>query len=338
MKLHYYPYTLQLKNVFTLARSSRSTTPIVLTEIHYKDLIGYGEASLPPYLGETQESVIQFLSKIDLNRFSSPLQIPEIMQYLDEIAPKNTAAKASIDIALHDLAGKINGLPCYKMWNLNPQNSPGTSFTIGIDSINLIKEKTIEAAKYPFIKVKLGRDTDKAIIKAVREVTDKPVCADVNQGWTDKHAALDMLHWCNEQNVVFVEQPMPVNQLDNTAWLTMHSPIPIFADESFQRLSDLDKIKDAFSGINIKLMKCSGLHEAREIIKQAKEMNLQVMLGCMTETSCAISAASQIASLTDFIDLDGNLLISNDCFTGSQIVNGKVIPTQLPGIGINKCC
>jgi L-alanine-DL-glutamate epimerase-like enolase superfamily enzyme len=131
---------------------------------------------------------------------------------------------------------------------------------------------------------------------------------------------------------------MPVNQPDDMAWLTAQSPIPTFADESFQRLNDLNRVKDVFSGVNIKLMKCTGLNEARKIMKQANELGLKVMLGCMTETSCAISAASQIASKADFIDLDGNLLITNDCFVGSEVIDGKVIPTRSPGIGVNKCC
>lgn len=338
MQLICYTYTLQLKNTFTLATSSRNSTPIVLTEIHFDNLTGYGEASLPPYLGETQDSVIRFLRQIDLSRFKDPTRIDEIMTYIDSIAPGNTAAKASVDIALHDLIGKIQNEPCFKMWGLDPENTPPTSFTVGIDTPETVRKKTEEASIYSAIKVKLGRDTDQLMIQTIRRVTDKPIYADVNQGWTDKYFALDMLHWCKEQNVVLVEQPMPVNQSDDIGWLTAHSPIPVFADESFQRLSDLESVKNSFSGINIKLMKCTGLNEARKIIEKAGEAGLKIMIGCMTETSCAISAASQIASLADFIDLDGNLLITNDCFTGSKVIDGKVMPTEAPGIGINKCC
>ena len=337
MQLTYIPYTLQLKNVFTLAGSSRTETPAVLTEIRYEDLVGYGEASLPPYLSENQKSVAKFLEQIDLTRFSNPSNIEEIMQYVESIAPGNTAAKASVDMALHDLFGKINNKPCYEIWNLNPEKAPGTSFTIGIDTPENVRKKAEETAeRYPFLKIKLGRNTDKLMIESIRSVTDKPIYVDVNQGWTDKHFALDMLHWCKDQNVLFAEQPMPVHRKDDTAWLSAHSPIPIIADESFQRLEDLDSVKNIFSGINIKLMKCTGLNEARKIIEQARKINLKIMLGCMTETSCAISAAAQIASSADFVDLDGNLLISNDCFKGTEIADGKVIPSRLPGIGVRK--
>ncbi|MCL1943989.1 MAG: dipeptide epimerase [Candidatus Azobacteroides sp.] len=338
MQLVCYPYTLQLKNVFTLANSSRTVTPVILTEIHHGDFTGYGEASLPPYLGETQESVMKFLQRIDLSGFSSTTLIGEIMRYVDGIDVGNTAAKASVDIAIHDLAGKIKGKPCYELWGLNPEEAPATSFTIGIDSPEAVRKKAEEASAYSMIKVKLGKETDKMMIETIRSVTDKPICVDVNQGWTDKYFALDMLHWCKSQNVVFVEQPMPAEQCHDMAWLTAHSPIPTIADESFQRIGDLAAVKDVFSGINIKLMKCTGLNEAVKIIDRAKKMNLKIMLGCMTETSCAISAASQIASSADYIDLDGNLLITNDCFKGAKVQSGKVIPAALPGIGVIKCC
>lgn len=336
MKLLFYPYTLKLKQTFTLAGSSRSSTPIVLTEIHHEGHVGYGEASLPPYLKETQESVIDFLKKIDFSKYSSSFDLQELVSYISTVSPGNYAAKASIEIALHDLAGKLAGKPCYEIWGLDPQLSPPTSFTIGIDTPEIVSKKAKEAAEFSLIKVKLGKDTDKQLIQAIRSVTDKPICADVNQGWTDKQKALDMLHWCKEQNVLFVEQPMPVSQTDDMAWLTQHSPIPTFADESFQNSIDFDNVKGVFSGINIKLMKCGGLSEARKCISEARKSNLKVMIGCMTETSCAISAAAQLAPLADFVDLDGNLLIANDCFSGAKLKNGKVIPTDLPGIGVQK--
>ena len=334
MKLTFKPYDLQLRHVFTIANSSRTTTPVVLTEISYDGVTGYGEASLPPYLGETQASVMDFLKKVNLEQFSSPFELDDILTYIDKIAENNTAAKACIDIALHDLVGKLMGQPWYKIWGLNKDNTPSTTFTIGIDTDEVVKQKTREASPYNILKVKLGRDTDKQMIEAIRSVTDKPIAVDANQGWKDKHQALDMIYWLKERNIVMIEQPMPKYNLDDSAWVTERSPLPIFADESFQRLPDVLRLKGAFSGVNIKLMKCTGMREAWKILTVARAANMKVMMGCMTETSCAISAATQLSPAVDWADLDGNLLISNDCFDGVTVVDGKLKLNDLPGIGI----
>lgn len=336
MALTFKPYDLQLRHVFTLANSSRKTTPVVLTEITYDGITGYGEASLPPYLGETQASVIEFLKKVNLEQFSSPFELEDILTYIDKIAENNTAAKAAIDIALHDLVGKIMNQPWYKIWGLNKDKTPDTTFTIGIDTDEVVKQKTREAAPYNILKVKLGRDTDKQMIEAIRSVTDKPIAVDANQGWEDKHYALDMIYWLKEKGIVMVEQPLPKHNLDDAAWVTERSPLPVFADESFQRLPDILRLKGAFSGINIKLMKCTGMHEAWKMITVARAAHMKIMIGCMTETSCAISAATQLAPAVDWADLDGNLLISNDCFRGTTVVNGKLALNDLPGIGAEK--
>ena len=337
MKMTFRPYDLQLKHVFTLANSSRTTTPVVLTEIEYDGITGYGEASLPPYLGETQASVQDFLKKINLEQFASPFELEDILGYIDKIAENNTAAKASVDIALHDLVGKIMGQPWYKIWGLDKSKSPSTTFTIGIDTPEAVRQKTQEDAPlYNILKVKVGREGDKEMIEAIRSVTDKPIAVDANQGWTDKRYALDMICWLKEKGIVMVEQPLPKHRLDDTAWLTERSPLPIFADESFQRLTDVLRLKDVFSGVNIKLMKCTGMREAWKILNVARAANMQVMIGCMTETSCAISAASQLSPAVDWADLDGNLLISNDIYKGTTVVNGKLVLSDLPGIGIKK--
>ncbi len=335
MQLSYIPYDAQMRHVFTIANSSRTTTPIVLTRITYDGFTGYGEAAMPPYLGETQASVIEFLKKVDLSRFSSPFMIEDIMLYTDSIAINNTAAKAAVDIALHDLVGKMIGQPWWKIWGFNPNTCPNTSFTVGLDTEEVVKEKTREASPYKVIKVKLGRDeaTDKMMINTIRSVTDTIICVDANQGWKDKHYALEMINWLNERNVNMIEQPMPKLMLDQTAWLTERSPLPIIADEACQRLTDIKKLHGAYTGINIKLMKCTGLREAREMVSLAQSLDMKLMIGCMTETSCAISAGAQIAPKTEWADLDGNLLISNDCFKGMQIVDGKITLNDNPGIG-----
>lgn len=337
MKLSFRAFDLQLRHVFTIANFSRTTTPVVLTEISYDGVTGYGEASLPPYLGESQASVMEFLKKVDLSQFANPFLLDDILTYVDKIAENNTAAKAAVDIALHDLVGKLIGQPWYKIWGLDKSKAPSTTFTIGIDTEEVVKQKTREAADlYNILKVKLGRDNDKEMIKAIRSVTDKPLAIDANQGWTDKHLALDMIHWLKEQGIVMIEQPMPKHNLDDMAWVTEQSPLPIFADESFQRLHDVMRLKGVFTGVNIKLMKCTGMREAHKIITVARACNMKVMIGCMTETSCAVSAASQLSPAVDWADLDGNLLIANDIFKGTQVIDGVITLNDLPGIGLDK--
>lgn len=336
LKLKFYPYTLQLKHVFTLAKSSRTTTPVVLTELEYDGIIGYGEASMPPYLGESQESAQAFLAKLDMEQFTNPMEIDKIISYVDSVTMGNTAAKASVDIALHDLVGKILGHPLYKIWGLEKSNTPYTSFTIGIDKPDVVRKKVKEAEEFKVLKVKLGRDTDKEMIETIRSVTDKPLTADANQGWKDKHLALDMIEYLKENGALYIEQPMDKNNLDDHAWLSERSPIPVLADEACQRLVDIPKIYQAYNGINIKLMKCTGVRESYKMIILARALNLKVMLGCMTETSCAISAASHLSPLVDWADLDGALLISNDIFDGTKIIDGKVVLSDKPGFGLTK--
>ncbi len=335
LKLSFEPYNLQLKHVFTLANSSRTTTPIMLTKLEFDGVTGYGEASMPPYLGETQESAAAFLSKLDLEQFKDPFRMDEILEYVDNSALLNCAAKASVDIALHDLVGKIIGQPWYKIWGFSPENTPFTSFTIGIDTPEIVAKKVRETSPYKILKVKLGRENDKKMIETIRSVSEVPLCVDVNQGWNNKKMALDMIYWLKEKGVEFVEQPMPKENIDDIAWLTQNSPLPIIADEGVQRLPDIKNIFGVYSGINIKLMKCSGLREAHKMINLAEANELKVMIGCMTETSCAISAAAQLSPKATWADLDGNLLINNDPYEGVKIVDGKVTLNQNPGIGIS---
>lgn len=337
MKITFKPYDLKLRHVFTVATYSRTTTPGVQVEIEHDGVTGYGEASMPPYLGESVETVMNFLQKVNLGQFGNPFQLEDILAYVDGIMPGDCAAKASVDIALHDLVGKLLGAPWHKIWGLDKAKAPSTTYTIGIDTAEVVKEKTREVAgQFNILKVKLGRDNDKEIINAIRSVSNLPIAVDANQGWTDKYYAIDMIHWLKEQGIVMIEQPMPKTQLDDIAWVTGQSPLPVFADESLQRLSDVPKLKGAFTGINIKLMKCTGMREAWKMVTLARALEMKVMVGCMTETSCAVSAAAQLSPAVDFADLDGNLLIANDLFTGMQVVNGKITLNDLPGIGVVK--
>ena len=337
MHLTFEPYELKLKHVFTVSSFSRSTTPDVQVRIDYDGYTGYGEASMPPYLGQTVESVCSFLKKVDLEQFPDPFCIDDILTYIDSLSDGDSAAKAAVDIALHDLVGKIIGAPWHRMLGLNPEKTPNTTYTIGIDTDEMIKLKTREVAgQFKILKVKLGTPRDREMIRAIREVSDLPIAVDVNQGWKNKKKALDEIFWLKEQGIVMVEQPMPKEMLDANAWLTERSPLPTFADEAIQRLKDIPSIKGAYTGINVKLMKCTGMREAWKMMNYARAEGMKVMIGCMTETSCAIAAAAQLSPAVDFADLDGNLLIANDIFRGPTVVDGKITLDQLPGIGIEK--
>ena len=334
LKLSFQPYELELRHAFNLAKSSRTKTPGVQVRIEYDGITGYGEASMPPYLGESTESVCRFLNEVDLAQFTDPFRLEDILDYVDHVAPDNRAAKASIDIALHDLIGKIIRQPWYKIWGLSPEKAPNISFTIGIDSEEVVRAKVRAAEPYKILKVKMGLDRDKETIETIRSMTDRPIFVDVNQGWNKKEHALEMIHWLAERKCLLVEQPLPKEMVDEMAWLKERSPLPLIADEFLQRLPDVVRAKDLYDGINIKLMKCTGMHEAYQMVSAARALGLKLMIGCMTETSCAISAAAQLSPLMDWADLDGNLLITNDCFEGAKIVDGQIRIPDRPGIGV----
>ena len=337
MHLSFFPYELQLQHTFTVASYSRTTTPDVQVEIEYDGYVGYGEASMPPYLGHTVESVCAFLQKVNLEQFSDPFQLEDILAYVDGLSEGDAPAKAAIDIALHDLVGKLIGQPWWRLWGLDATKAPSTTFTIGIDTPDVVREKTLECAdRFNILKVKVGLDSDEEMISTIRSVTDLPLAVDANQGWKDRRKALDEIFWLKEQGVVMVEQPMAIDMLDDIAWITENSPLPIFADESIQRLRDIPGIKGAFTGINIKLMKCTGMREAWKMLNYARAEGMRVMIGCMTETSCACTAAAHLSPAVDFADLDGNLLISNDRFTGMTVRDGRMVLPDRPGLGLIK--
>lgn len=355
MTLSFRPYPLQLRHTFTVAGCSRSETPDVLITLAHEGYVGYGEASMPPYLGESIESVCAFLSKVDMEQFKDPFRMDEILAYVDALAPGNCAAKAAIDIALHDLQGRIVGQPLYRLWGLSPERCTYTTFTIGIDTPEVVRQKVLEVeGRFGRLKVKVGVPGDRQLIETIREVSDLPLTVDANQGWShspaqagsqadtqlriaDREHALEEIHWLHEHGVIMVEQPLAKGNLDDLAWLTERSPLPIIADESVQRLADVQRLKGCVSGINIKLMKCTGLAEARKMITVAQSLGMQVMLGCMTETSCAVTAAAQLAPLADYLDLDGNLLIANDPFIGGmKVIGSKVHLGSAPGLGVER--
>lgn len=334
--LRYYPYELKLRHAFNLATMSRTVTPGVQLELTIDSVTGYGEASMPPYLGESVASVMAFLDKVDASRLGNPYAITEIHTYLDSIAPGNNAAKAAIDIALHDIYGKLLKQPLWHIYGLDASDAPCTSYTVSVDSPDELEKKLQEAEPYRIIKVKMGVPGDRELIELIRRRTDRPICVDVNQGWKTREEALENILWLNERGCLFVEQPMDKHDADSHAWLKEHSPLPIIADEAVQTSADIPSLARSYDGINIKLMKCGGLHDAYRMARMARALGMKVMIGCMTETSCAVSAAAQLAPLADWVDLDGNLLISNDPFSGMKIVDGRVTLNHLPGIGVEK--
>jgi L-alanine-DL-glutamate epimerase-like enolase superfamily enzyme len=334
MNIVFQTFDLQMRHRFTISRSSRTFTPLVLTQISLGEAIGRGEASLPPYLPENQATVTTFLEKANVllaNKFKNINAqnfdyqvIEQIMDSLETLSENDTAAKASIDIALHNLWAALQKQKLWQLWHINPEDMPPTSCTLGMDTPSVIREKVTQMTDFHVLKVKLGSEDDKILIETIREMTDKPLYVDANAGWNDREKVLDLIYWLQSKNTILIEQPMAKENLDDHAWLREKSPLPIFADESFQRLRDLAKIKDAFHGVNIKLMKCTGLREARKIIVEARKNDLKIMIGCMSETSCAIMAAAQIAPLVDFVDLDSTWLTTNNPFEMPILRGGKI--------------
>jgi L-Ala-D/L-Glu epimerase len=336
MKLTWYRYDLELKHVFRISRSARTQTPVVLLEIEHDGVIGYGEASPNVRYGETQETVETFFSSLDLSRFESPFLIDDILSAVDATAAHNTAAKCAVDIALHDWVGKKLGVPLYQLWGLNPEKTPLCSFTIGIDTAEVVRQKVIEAEEFPILKIKVGLDNDEEIIRTIRSVTDRVIRVDANEGWKDKRLALERIKFLQDNNVEFIEQPMPAAQIDDIKWLRDKVSMPIIADESVIRLSDLPVLAQAYDGINIKLQKCTGVREALRMINTARALNMKVMVGCMIETAVGIAAAAHLSPLIDYADLDGNVLIGNDPFDGVRNIKGRLHLEQQAGLGVHK--
>lgn len=334
MKLTYQPFELLLKHTFTIAKFSRTSTPVMLVQVEHEGHIGYGEASMVPYMGESFQSATDFLNKLDAGEFKYPFDFGAIMAYLDDIAPGNPAVKAGIDIALHDLDGKLRQKPCWQLLGSDPEKMPLTCYTIGIDTPEMIIQKVKENPECKIIKVKLGRDSDRELINTICSVTDLPLFVDANQGWTDLEQSLELTHWLHEQGVLLIEQPMLKTDPDSNAWLTERSPVPIIGDESVQRLADVEKAKGVYHGINIKLMKSAGMYEAHQMIKKARELNLGIMIGCMSETSCATLAAAALAPQCDWADLDGPFLTSNNPYQRPGFKDGKWVLNNLSGLGL----
>ncbi|MFA5833112.1 MAG: dipeptide epimerase [Bacteroidota bacterium] len=334
MNITWKQYDLQLKHTFRISRSARDVAPVIILQIEHDGIIAYGEASPTKRYGESLETIAGFFKKLNFLPFESPFQLEEILTYVDSVEQGNTSAKCAVDLALHDWVGKKLGIPLYQLWGLNPAKTAQCSFTIAIDSKEVVEQKVREAEEYPILKVKVGLDNDEEMINTIRKITDKVLYVDANEGWKDKHLALERLKWLKDQNVEFVEQPMPADQFDDLKWLRDKSDIPLIADESVLRLSEVPRLAEAFDGINIKLMKCTGVREAMRMINTARALNMKVMMGCMIETAVGISAGAHLSPLLDYADLDGNVLISNDPFDGVRNIRGELKLNNQPGLGV----
>ena len=333
MKLHYSTYRLELKHRFTIARGSEDAVDVVLVYFTKDGVTGVGEAAPSGRYNEDALTIVKHLNSISFNEVSSK---DSLDYWLDEVLPKANGMRSletAFDLALHDLYGKLNSTTTTDHFDSDPQKACMTSFTIGIDDREKIKEKVLEAKEYPLLKVKLGSDHDKEIINALRDVTDKLIRVDANEGW-DLEEGKRMCDWLAERNVEFVEQPLPADNLDDTAKLREHSPLELVADENCIDSEDIPSISDAFDVINIKLMKCGGLREAFKMIQMARERQMKIMLGCMIETSVAITAAAILSPLVDYADLDGNILTSNDPFDGVKVKDGMLVLPEGPGLGV----
>lgn len=334
MKLSYQPFDLLLKHAFTISGHSRASTPLMLVHLEHEGFTGYGEASMVPYLGESTQTATEFLNKIEIGQFKYPFDFAAIHSYLNSIAIGNTAIKAAVDIALHDLEGKLANKPCWQLMRSDAALMPPTSFTIGIDTPVNMREKALEAEDFEIIKVKLSGAGDKERILAIRSVTEVPLYVDVNQGWTDRNEALEMIWWLFEQGIILLEQPMTKTDIDGNAWITSKSPIPIIGDEAVQRLSDVEKAVDVYHGINVKLMKSGGMFEAKQMVDMARQCGLKVLIGCMSETSCATLAAAALAPQCDWADIDGPFLTTNNPYATPAFADGKYLLHNEPGLGL----
>jgi L-alanine-DL-glutamate epimerase-like enolase superfamily enzyme len=328
--LRHYRQELELTHTFRLARGASDVRQTLVLELEEEGLMGLGEAAPIDRYDQDCASAARAAEAM-AQHLTSPLAYDSAASSV--AVPGEVAAEAAMDMAVCDLAGKKLGVPLYELMGIDPRQAPVTSFTIGMDTPEVMEAKVREAGEYEVLKIKMGSDEDRQILEAVRGVTDRPLRVDANEGWT-LEGAQSRLEWLESMGVELVEQPLPAGQLEEMRELRRLSPLPLFADESVCRAADIPRLAGAFDGINIKLMKCGGLGEARRMIAVARAHGMQVMLGCMVESSLAITAAAHLSPLVDFADLDGNLLIDNDSFVGVTVKGGRLVLPEGPGLGV----
>jgi len=338
MHLTIKPIDLTLTTPFRIARGVQDVSPNIIVELRheqYPGLVGLGEASPTEYYGETPAGAAACLKFFADHLGDDPFALEETMSRLDHLVGLNPSAKAAIDMAFYDLIGKILGVPLYKLLGLNAQRTPQTSFTIGIDSPAQMAKKAQAARQYPILKIKVGTGHDIETLKAIRDVSSATIRVDANAGWTPKEA-IKTINALVPYNIEFVEQPVPAHDLKGLKLVRDSVPVPIIADESCVTVEDIPSVADCVDGINIKLMKCGGISNALKMIHTARAHHLRIMIGCMIESSLAITAAAHLTPLVDYADLDGHILIDDDPYEGVQIKNGKLILPEEHGLGVRK--
>jgi L-alanine-DL-glutamate epimerase-like enolase superfamily enzyme len=335
VKLTFRRIELQLANKWQIARTAGSTTTeVVVVELRdAAGTLGSGEASPIQRYDEDPDTVSAFLSRVDAARLSFT-DIPGSMRHLNSVAPGNMAAKCAVNIALLDGAAQLAGKPIYDHLKLGFREKQHiTSFTIGIDTPEVIRQKVRAAERYPILKIKVGVPGDKENVKAVRDIAPtKTVRVDANEGWKTKEQALEMIEWlAQDKHVEYVEQPMPASRpVADWVWLKARSPLPIYADESYHHATDAPRCAECFHGVNVKLVKTGGISGGFEALSAARKLGLKTMIGCMIETSILISAAAHLAELCDHLDLDGNVLITNDPYLGVASDHGVLSFASAP--------
>lgn len=328
---------IKTKFEFKIARSAESFYDVVILELSDGEFTAYGEAAPSIRYEEGHEAILEMLRTHIEQIRELPVDQPDDRQnQLEQLFPQSYSLQAAVDTAFWDLYGQRVGQPLWEIFGATP-NLVSSSYTIGISDLNIIPEKIKEAAIYPILKIKLGTDYDREIIRTIRAETDKLLRVDVNEGWKTLDEARRGADWLAEENVEFLEQPMPAEQLDDIAKLREFSPLPLVADENSVRPEDIPGLVGAYDGINIKLMKCGGLTNARKMVTLAQKYQFDIMLGCMVETSVGITAMSQLGSFAKWLDLDGNVLLVNDPYKGVENQAGKIILLEKPGLGIEQC-
>ena len=328
---------LLLRHTWTISRNSSDFKDNVFVRVERDGIVGWGEAAPNVRYNQSAEQTVAAIEKArPLIEAGDWRQYADLRAQWERAIPDQSCACAALDLAILDWVGRKLNVPLYRLFGLDAGKVPVTTFSIGIDTPEVIKEKVKEAKDFPVLKIKVGTDNDAQIVDAVREATDRSLRVDANEGWRDKEQALEKIQWLQQRGVELVEQPLPAAMIDETAWLRERVEIPIIADEAVKRAGDIPKLAGAYDGINIKLMKAGGIQEALRMIHVARALGLRIMLGCMIESSVAIAAAAHISPLVDYADLDGNLLIANDPFVGVGVRNGKLILNDQPGLGVSE--
>jgi L-alanine-DL-glutamate epimerase-like enolase superfamily enzyme len=336
LRLAFDVVTLHTRHPFIIARGGRSEYQVVWVRLSDGDgTEGWGEAYPSSYYGESLEGVQAALKRVAAKLPDDPFDLEGAERRLAQLIPESAATRAALSEAYHDLVGKRLGVPVWKLWGLNAKNAPQSSFTIGIDEPEKMRQKVAEAAAYPVLKIKLGTERDEAILKTIRDATDKPIRVDANAAW-DQAKALRMLPILKDYGVELLEQPLPPEDLDGLGVVRAASDIPVVVDESCLVATDIPKLVGKADGINIKLAKCGSLREALRMIATARANGMKVMVGCMIETSIAITAAAHFTPLVDFADLDGAALTVDDPFAGASIDGGQIRLPDGPGLGVRR--